>query len=99
MRLSTPFLSASQSQFELPVPHSVLFSFITNIQVDTAMEALSSCLVTSTSFLSSSLSSTPFKGSPYGDVAVKPLGQGTPVKYQDSKVTKKTVTPPSEGPR
>merc|ERR1719323_507397 len=70
-----------------------------NHEVDTAMEALSSCLVTSTSFLSSSLSSTPFKGSPYGDVSVKPLGQGTPIKYQDSKVTKETVTPPSEGPR
>ena len=84
---------------ELSVSHFVLFLFITIIQVDTAMEALSSCLVTSTSFLSSSLSSTPFKGSPYGDVSVKPLGQGTPIKYQDSKVTKETVTPPSEGPR
>merc|ERR1719347_1506864 len=70
-----------------------------NHEVDTAMEALSSCLVTSTSFLSGSLSSTPFKGSPYGDVSVRPLCQGTPVKYQDSKITKKTVTPPSEGPR
>ena len=94
-----PLLIGLSVSIELSVPHFVLFSFITNIQVDTAMEALSSCLVTSTSFLSSSLSSTPFKGSPYGDVAVKPLGQGTPVKYQDSKVTKKTVTPPSEGPR
>ena len=37
------------------------------------MEALSSCLVTSTSFRSNSLSSTPLKASPYGT-------SGTPLK-------------------
>merc|ERR1712130_501617 len=69
-----------------------------NHEVDTAMEALSSCLVTSTSFLSNSLSSTPLKTSPYG-TSVKPLGQGTPIKHQAYQAKKRLVTPPSEGPR
>ena len=65
------------------------------------MEALSSCLVTSTSFLNNSLSSTPLKASPYG-TSVKPLGQGTPIKhqpYQAHEQAKPMMTPPSEGPR
>ena len=65
------------------------------------MEALSSCLVTSTSFLSTSLSSTPLKASPYA-TSVKPLGQGTPIKhqpYEGHKQSKNVVTPPCEGPR
>jgi len=72
-----------------------------NHEVDTAMEALSSCLVTSTSFLNNSLSSTPLKASPYG-TSVKPLGQGTPIKhqpYQAHEQSKPMMTPPSEGPR
>lgn len=69
-----------------------------NHEVDTAMEALSSCLVTSTSFLSNSLSSTPLKASPYG-TSVKPLEQGTPIKHQSYQAKKQMVTPPSEGPR
>jgi len=72
-----------------------------NHEVDTAMEALSSCLVTSTSFLSTSLSSTPLKASPYA-TSVKPLGQGTPIKhqpYEGHKQSKNVVTPPCEGPR
>merc|ERR1712029_493503 len=67
-----------------------------NHEVDTAMEALSSCLVTSTS-----LSSTPLKASPYA-TSVKPLGQGTPIKhqpYEGHKQSKNVMTPPCEGPR
>ena len=76
-----------------------------NHEVDTAMEALSSCLVTSTSFLSNSLSSTPLKASPFATngTPVKPLGQGTPIKHQPYRVnasqSKEMVTPPNEGPR
>jgi len=69
-----------------------------NHEVDSAMEALSSFPLASTSFLSNSLSSTPLKGSPYG-TGVKPLGQGTPIKHQSYQAHKQMVTPPSEGPR
>jgi len=74
-----------------------------NHELDTAMEALSSCLPTSTSFLNNSLNSTPLKAWPYG-TSVKPLGQGTPIKHQSHQAhsqshSKQLVTPPTEGPR